>query len=159
MKETTENLIGGINLYISPNHPDKGTINDIPGAKKIMFNSERGIFIPVDNNPAINIWNQDGDENKQIVSLALSIREKRQASEKSSHFAKLYIGKEKAKSHNLTETQEKEMSPIIGNFRKYINRTKALQTTPPPTQPDTDEIGDLPPDDMSPQFQSIEGWK
>lgn len=167
MKENSETLIGGINLFVAPTHPDKGTLNNVPGAQRITYNNTNGIFIPIEGNPCINIWNQDGDVNKQIISLALSIKEKNEPSEKSTHFAKAYVSKVRMQTAQIPAEKEKEITPIIGNFKKYTNSRKEKQMTCVPTPvtatENIDDIGDLPeddyiPDDKKPKFQDNRHW-
>lgn len=96
-----------------------GSINllKIKGARKILADGQKGIFIPAEDNPAIYVG--------KGAYLSIRVVEKETTFEDRhyTHFVSVGLPKSKIdelKKAGATEEDIKELTPILGNLEEYV---------------------------------------
>ena len=91
-----------------------GNINLLkyPGAKKIVANGVKGIFIPVEENPSIYVGNKGAYAGIRVVEKVSEFNDR-----KYTHFVAAHIPKKVRDT--MTEEEAKAATPILGNLETY----------------------------------------
>lgn len=140
MEKNQETLVGHMN------------VNQIPGAECILHPTTKvkGVFIPVENNPGISIWDPEGDKSKRQIKLWMKIIKKKETDKSGhTHFVKLHINKQTAEMYGMDQAAERKAAVIFGNLKSFTNEertaTPGYQAAPPAYQ-------QMPDDDMPPSY-------
>jgi hypothetical protein len=88
-----------------------------PGAKKIIANGVKGIFIPAEQNPSIFIGEKGAYAAVRVVEKVTTFNDKTY-----SHFIAATLSKaqrDELAAQGLSEDEIKAFSPILGNLETY----------------------------------------
>ena len=96
-----------------------GSINlmKYPGAKKILANGKKGIFIPVDDNPSIYVGEKGAYATVRVVEKESEFNDKHY-----SHFIAAALPKkvrDDLKAKGASDDDIKALTPILGNLETY----------------------------------------
>ena len=96
-----------------------GSINLLkyPGAKKIIANGQKGIFIPTDDNPTIYVGGKGAYASIRIVEKESTFDDRHYT-----HFVAASLSKgqrEELQKKGKTDEEIKAFSPILGNLETY----------------------------------------
>jgi len=91
-----------------------GSINLLkyPGARRIIANGVKGIFIPVDNNPSIFVGDKGAYASIRVVEKETTFDDRHYT-----HFVAASLPKKVREG--MTEEQAKAAAPILGNLEAY----------------------------------------
>lgn len=88
----------------------------------IIRNGVKGIFIPVENNPAI--YFKVKEDNSKIINLDIEVTPTPDNKYGNSHYIRLSVGKENREKYGIQPDQLKNHTPIVGNLKEFTYQTK-----------------------------------
>lgn len=96
-----------------------GNINlmKYPGAKRILANGVKGIFIPVEENPSIFVGEKGAYASIRVVEKESEFNDRHYT-----HFVAASLSKkvrDELKSKGKTDEELKALAPILGNLESY----------------------------------------
>ena len=83
----------------------------------IIRNGQKGIFIPVEKNPAI--FFKVGNDGKKVINLDIEVSPSPQNQYGNSHYIRLNVGKENRQKYNIPNDKLREYTPIVGNLKQF----------------------------------------
>lgn len=83
----------------------------------IVRNGQKGIFIPVEQNPSIYFKvKQDGSK---LINLDIEVTPTPDNQYGNSHYIRLSVGKDNRQKYGIRNDQIKDHTPIVGNLKAF----------------------------------------
>lgn len=83
----------------------------------IIHKGQKGIFIPVENNPAI--YFKVKPDGSKVINLDIEVTPTPQNQYGNSHYIRLNVGKENRQKYGISNDKIKDYSPIVGNLKAF----------------------------------------
>lgn len=111
----------------------------------IIHKGQKGIFIPVENNPSI--YFKVKPDGSKVINLDIEVTPTPNNQYGNSHFIRLNVGKENRQKYNIPNDLLKDYTPIVGNLKAFEFEDRQGQQE---KAPDTSSE-DMPPAGGAPQ--------
>lgn len=94
-------------------------------SEPIMHNGKKGIFISIDDNPAI--YYKKNEDGTRTCNLDIEVKPVTNSQFSNSHMIKLNVGKENRQKFNIQGAQMKDHTPIVGNLKAFEFEDRSSQ--------------------------------